>query len=148
MKSRISFEGLLGLIILIMFFYLIFSLFSNINKTTNNENKLTLSANFYNIGNLVTGNSIKINGVSVGTINQITLNKDTFIANIELILNNNYDIPIDSIASISSDGLIGNSYINISPGKEISYIKNDGIINNTIDAVSLENIISDIIFSN
>ena len=94
------------------------------------------------------GNDIKINGVKAGEVSNIELDEESFAARVTFVFNNTYKIPIDSTATISSDGLIGGSYVNFIPGSDKIYLQNNDFIEDTVDAISLENIISDIIFSN
>ena len=147
-KINFNLEVILGILILIISFILIFNLFNKIKTTSSSNNNLIIYADFFDIGNLSLGNDIKINGVKAGEVSNIKLDEESFAARVTFVFNNTYKIPIDSTATISSDGLIGGSYVNFIPGSDKIYLQNNDFIEDTVDAISLENIISDIIFSN
>jgi len=84
----------------------------------------------------------------VGEVFNISLDYEDFIANVVLQFYKKYNIPSDSKFQISADGLIGGSYINIIIGSSKIIFNENETTNNNIDAISLENIISDIIFTN
>jgi phospholipid/cholesterol/gamma-HCH transport system substrate-binding protein len=99
---------------------------------------------FSNIGGLKVGSSIEIAGVNVGRVKSIVL--DDFQARV--VLNFPKDLPIqeDAIASIKTRGLIGEKYIEISPGGSERVIKPGGRIRETQPAVDMEELISKFVF--
>ena len=52
----------------------------------------------------------------------------------------------DSIISIAGDGLMGDKFIKIEPGKEELKLTNGAIVENTKDAKTLEDLVGEIIF--
>jgi phospholipid/cholesterol/gamma-HCH transport system substrate-binding protein len=99
---------------------------------------------FSNIGGLKTGSSIEIAGVDVGRVRSITL--DNYQARVILNLPPNIKIQEDAIASIKTRGLIGEKYIEITPGGSEKIIRPGGRIRETQPAVDLEELISKFIF--
>ena len=99
---------------------------------------------FSNIGGLKVGSSIEIAGVNVGRVKSIVL--DDFQARV--VLNFPKDLPIqeDAIASIKTRGLIGEKYIEITPGGSDKAIKPGGRIQETLPAVDIEQLISKFAF--
>ena len=146
--NKINFEAILGLFILVISFFVIIQTYKNYNNDLTLNSNFVLNSDFYNVGNLVVGSDVKINGVKVGSVKNISLDKSEFIANVELLFSQKFLIPSNSIATISSEGLVGGSYINITPGDEAEHLIHNSKIENTIDAISLEDIISNIIFTN
>ncbi|MDA1284581.1 MAG: MlaD family protein [Proteobacteria bacterium] len=146
--KKINIEIILGLFIVVISALIFFNLFTKFNENKEKNISFLLNSNFNNVGNLVVGNDVKINGVKVGEVFNISLDYEDFIANVVLQFYKKYNIPIDSKFQISSDGLIGGSYINIITGSSQIIFDENETTNNNIDAISLENIISDIIFTN
>ena len=138
---------MLGLIVLTSLFFLIYKMYFNFNDNQNSQSDYNITAEFNNVGNLKAGNDVRINGVNSGQVSNLYLNTEDFIASVEISFNFTYKIPKDSLFSIATDGLIGGSYINISPGNKDIFLINGDTTTNTLDAISLENIISDIIFN-
>lgn len=105
----------------------------------------TLLADFDNVSGLKKGAEVTIAGVSVGTVSNIRLTKEQR-AEVSLYLANDVEITEDAIASIKTQGIIGDKYIRISQGGSETYLKEGGIIMDTESAVDLEELISKYIF--
>jgi len=99
---------------------------------------------FSNIGGLRTGSSIEIAGVDVGRVKSITL--DNYQAHVVLDLPWSVKIQEDAIALVKTKGLIGEKYIEITPGGSEKIIQPGGRIRETQPAVDLEGLISKFAF--
>jgi len=99
---------------------------------------------FSNIGGLKTGSSIVVAGVDVGRVKSITL--ENYQARVVLNLPRSVKIQEDAIASIKTKGLIGEKYIEITPGGSEKIIPPGGRIRDTQPAVDLEELISNFVF--
>ncbi len=103
---------------------------------------------FSKVGGISAGNDVKINGIKVGSVSDVVLDGDY---NAVLTLNIKYDItlPMDTTASINSEGIIGNKYINLEPGISDKIIaqNNKGEIRKIRNYKSLEDMVSEVIFS-
>ncbi len=99
---------------------------------------------FSNIGGLKTGSPIEIAGVDVGRVKSITL--DNYQAHIVLSLPLGVKIQEDAIASIKTKGLIGEKYVDITPGGSDKVIGPGGRVRETQPAVDLEELISKFVF--
>jgi phospholipid/cholesterol/gamma-HCH transport system substrate-binding protein len=69
-------------------------------------------------------------------------------AEVALYLSNDVKVTEDAIASIKTQGIIGDKYIRISQGGSDTYLKEGEIITETESAVDLEELISKYIFGN
>ncbi|MBU0908293.1 MAG: outer membrane lipid asymmetry maintenance protein MlaD [Proteobacteria bacterium] len=105
----------------------------------------TLLADFDNVSGLKKGAVITIAGVSVGKVSNIRLTKEQR-AEVSLYLSNDVEITEDAIASIKTQGIIGDKYIRISQGGSETYLKEGGAITDTESAVDIEDLISKYIF--
>jgi phospholipid/cholesterol/gamma-HCH transport system substrate-binding protein len=99
---------------------------------------------FSNVGDLKIGSSVEIAGVKVGRVKSITLNN--YQARVVLNLPENVKLQEDAIVSIKTKGLIGEQYIQITPGGSEKIINPGGQIRETQSAVDLEELISKFIF--
>ncbi len=145
MNKKINFEFILGLfILLICVFSLIhFSSKISIFKPSNN---FELSSDFFDIGSLKVGSDVKINGVRVGEVKEVSLNSDNFMAVVKTSYSEYINIPNDSTFKISNNGFIGSPYIEISLGSSSIFFKNNDLTKDNIDAISLEEVINNFIF--
>jgi phospholipid/cholesterol/gamma-HCH transport system substrate-binding protein len=111
-KIRLGLFVILGLLIFILAVYFIGDKQKMFGKTHH------LEAVFNNVNGLQLGNSVRYSGISVGTVRGIKMINDTIIR-VDMIIDKaifSY-IKKDAVATISSDGLVGNMIINILPGK-------------------------------
>ena len=145
--KKINKEIILGVIIILLSLVIFINLLNGYNSNKSNNISFSLNSDFNNVGSLSVGNDIKIHGVKVGEVTNISINPELFVANVIIEFDNFYKIPSDSIFTITSNGLMGGSYIDIKIGSsDLTFNENETTKHN-IDAISIENIISDIIFT-
>ena len=101
-------------------------------------------AEFEKAGGIKPGAVIEIAGVEVGTIKSIRLDKN--LALIEFSIDNTVRIQEDAIASIKTKGLIGEKFIQITPGGSDTILKSGQKIRETESAVDIEELISKYVF--
>jgi phospholipid/cholesterol/gamma-HCH transport system substrate-binding protein len=99
---------------------------------------------FADSGGLKTGSAIVIAGVEVGRVKSITL--ENYQARVVMDLAPGIKIQDDAIASIKTKGLIGEKFIEITPGGSERLIQAGGQIRETQPAVDLEGLISKFVF--
>jgi phospholipid/cholesterol/gamma-HCH transport system substrate-binding protein len=99
---------------------------------------------FSNIGGLKVGSSIEIAGVNVGRVTNIAL--DNYQAHVVLNFPKDLKIQEDAIAAVKTRGLIGEKYIEITPGGSEEIIKPGGRIQETQPAIDIEGLISKFAF--
>lgn len=97
-----------------------------------------VTAKFLKVGGLNVGSDVRINGIKVGTVTSQKLEKDDYIAEVKMSLAPDISLPVDSVAAIVSDGLVGDKFIKIEPGKAKDILKNGDILANTKDFKTLE----------
>jgi phospholipid/cholesterol/gamma-HCH transport system substrate-binding protein len=104
-----------------------------------------LMAEFDNISGVKSGADIQVAGVKVGTVGELALNDDA-VAVIRMQINRSVEIPVDSIASVKSQGIIGDKFIQISLGGDEKIFKQNEVIRDTESAVDIESLISKFAF--
>ena len=111
-KIRLGLFVIIGLLVFILAVYFIGDKQKMFGKTNH------LEAVFNNVNGLQLGNSVRYSGISVGTVRGIKMDNDTSIR-VDMIIDKAIFpyIKKDAVATISSDGLVGNMIINILPGK-------------------------------
>ena len=77
-----------------------------------------ISVKFSNINGLKKGNNVRYSGINVGTVESISMLNDSIIK-VDLLIEKTMitHIKKDAIATIGTDGLVGNMLVNIIPGK-------------------------------
>lgn len=96
-----------------------------------------LSASFRSVQGIAVGSDVKLAGVKIGTITDLTLNPTTFRADATLSVDEAIILPDDSAILVSSEGLLGGNFIEIVPGGSPFDLEPGGEILDTQGAVSL-----------
>ena len=71
----------------------------------------TLSASFRSLEGVGVGSDVRLAGVKIGTVEQVTLNPETYRADTRVALDRGIEIPDDSAIVISSEGLLGVKFV-------------------------------------
>ena len=90
-----------------------------------------INARFLKVGGLNVGSDVRINGIKVGTVIAQNLDPEDYVADVKLSISSNIQLPKDSVVSIVSDGLVGNKFIKIEPGKSKEFLQNGDTVANT-----------------
>jgi phospholipid/cholesterol/gamma-HCH transport system substrate-binding protein len=99
----------------------------------------TVDAHFANIGQLKERAPVKIAGVRVGQVQSITLQPGQEVADVKLAIDKSYNsIPLDSVATIYTSGLLGDQYIGIQYGSSKQAVVDGGVLALTKPAQQLE----------
>jgi phospholipid/cholesterol/gamma-HCH transport system substrate-binding protein len=106
---------------------------------------LTLYASFDQTGGLKPRAPVVVSGVKVGQVKSITLGND-FRARVELDVDNNLKLPVDTSASIVTAGILGDRYVSLQLGGEEQTLKSGDTLNFTESALILESLIGKFIY--
>jgi len=105
-----------------------------------------IGAAFYKVGGLAKGSDVRINGIKVGTVLNLHLDPKTYDAVVFMTIKPEVKIPVDSVASISSEGILGGKYVRLEPGVEKTHLADGAALTKTKDFRSLEDQVGEIIF--
>lgn len=143
MKGNIL-EAFIGAIVLIVASF--FMYFAYISSGEKIKDGYTLTARFDDVSGITVGSDIKLNGIKVGVVKSLSIDSN-YQAKVSLLFKNEVQIPDDSSASITSDGIMGNKFIGISAGYSETKYKNGDEIEMTKSAVNLEKLIDKFVVS-
>lgn len=96
-----------------------------------------LSASFRSLEGVSEGTDVRLAGVKIGTVTDVSLDTETYRAATVLTVDSAVEIPDDSAAVISSEGLLGGNFVEIMPGGSPFYFAAGDEITDTQGAVSL-----------
>ena len=105
----------------------------------------TVYADFSNVGGLKPGASVEIAGVEVGTVKSMQLNK-YYQAVVAFNIDKGVKIQEDAIASIKTKGLIGEQFVEITPGGSEKNLSSGGKIRETEPAIDIQGLIAKYVF--
>jgi len=106
----------------------------------------TLHAQFDNIGGLKARAPVKSAGVVVGRVTDIQFDNVQFQAVVKLEIEQAYQFPADSSASILTSGLLGEQYIGLEAGGDERNFAHGERIAYTQSAIVLENLIGQFLY--
>ncbi len=118
-------------------FFAFLLIFILIFKNTNNNNFIPFIATFNYIEGVNHDTEVKLAGIKVGNVNKIMISSDEVIIN--GYINDQYNIPEDSILKIKSDGIFGKKTLFIEPGFGKYFDKSyQYVFNQTQDSYSID----------
>lgn len=104
----------------------------------------TIRAEFDNVSGIKKGASVQIAGVVVGEVSDMWL--DEAYAKLSLTIDKKIKVPADSMASVKSQGIIGDKFIQLSLGGDEELLGEGDLITDTESAVDIESLISKFAF--
>jgi phospholipid/cholesterol/gamma-HCH transport system substrate-binding protein len=111
-NTRLGIFVIAGTLFLIMLLYMIGAKRSLFSST------FRISAEFYNVNGLMEGNNVRFSGINVGIVESVDINTDSTV-NVVMLIENKVKpyIKKNAIASVGTDGLMGNKLVNINSVK-------------------------------
>ena len=109
------------------------------------SSKYVIKAEFDNVSGVKKGAAVQIAGVVVGDVSGVELGKDE-LAILYLRIDKGIKVPVDSIASVKSQGIIGDKYIALSLGGDEEMLVENAVITETESAIDIESLISKFAF--
>ncbi len=106
------------------------------------DNAYPLTARFTSVTGLRAGSSVYMLGIEVGQVGQLTMDQESQKAAVEMRIEKGVKIYDDAIASIKTEGLIGDMYLSIDPGGAGTLLQPGGTIIETQPAVDIGALIS------
>lgn len=111
----------------------------------NNKNLFSstfqLKSHFKNVSGLKEGNNVRFSGINIGTVAGIEFISDSSVV-VNLVIKQEVQkyIKTDAIASIGSDGLMGDKVLTISPGTSSNKMVSDNATIRSFKAVDMEDL--------
>jgi phospholipid/cholesterol/gamma-HCH transport system substrate-binding protein len=132
--------GIVVLVGIVLLFYMSFRI-GKFGSLTEGKGYF-VTAHFKNTAGLDAKSPVEIAGVEVGRVNKITL--DGTMAKATLLLKDDVKVPVDSAVAIKAFGILGEKYIEISPGQSKVYAKNGEELKNVVSYADYEEIFQNV----
>ena len=105
-----------------------------------------VTAKFDDIADLKVGAHVAMSGVNIGRVTGIAFDAQEHAAVVELRLDTTFSqIPQDSSASITTQGVLGGKFISVTNGSSGIYLKDRGRIVSTRSAIPLESVVNQLV---
>jgi phospholipid/cholesterol/gamma-HCH transport system substrate-binding protein len=105
------------------------------------DNAYSLFARFSTVSGLRVGSPVNMLGIEVGRVGRLTMDQKDQKAVVEIRIQKDIKVYDDAIASIKTEGLIGDMFLSIDPGGSGKLLGPGGIITDTQPAVDMVDLI-------
>ena len=136
-------ETVLGILVILVAVFFVHFAANKIDARPQRGYELT--AEFSRSGGLESGNDIRISGIKVGSVTGLDLTDD-YTAKVTLNIRNGVRLPVDTAAAVTTDGLMGGTFVQLTPGTSASYLHDCDSIQHTHNLRSLDDVHSEVIF--
>lgn len=142
LKDHVA-EALAGLaVIAVAAWFLVFAL----GRTgASGTDSYELKARFPNATGIAVGSDVRVSGMKVGTVTAQMLDPASYQAVVTLSVDSEVSLPLDSSAAITSEGLLGGSFIALVPGGDPEKLAPGDEITDTQGATDLMGLIGSVI---
>jgi phospholipid/cholesterol/gamma-HCH transport system substrate-binding protein len=106
-----------------------------------------LKARFSSVDGIGMGSEVRIGGIKVGVVSDLDIDPKTYEALLTIQMREAIKIPEDSNAGVVSSGLLGNKFVEITPGGAEEMLAENGEISFTQSSVNLESLIGKMVHS-
>jgi phospholipid/cholesterol/gamma-HCH transport system substrate-binding protein len=142
--KRSVIETILGGVVLLV--AVVFFVFAYTSSDIQPVHGYTVTARFNAVDGLISGSDVRIGGVRVGSVTHMEIDQEAYQAVVKMVIQSNIQLPEDTMAVISSDGLLGGKYVRLEPGSSPIKLGDGGVVQKTKDVVSLEEMLGKVIF--
>jgi phospholipid/cholesterol/gamma-HCH transport system substrate-binding protein len=144
--KKYSMETAVGLFMTIGLALIIYMAINLGNVSFFGDKNYPLYARFNNIGGLHVDNGVDMLGMQIGRITGLQINQERLQAVVEMSIRKDIKIYSDAIASIKTEGLIGEEYVSIDPGGGGTLLKSGDMITDTVPPIDLWDLIGKFAF--
>lgn len=125
----------------------IFLAFGYSTSSINSDGGFRLIAKFDRVDGLTTGSDVRMSGIKIGTVVDQRLDPATYQAVIEMDIDRKVQLPDDSSVKITSEGLLGATYMSLEAGGSEDLLENGSEIRFTQGSIDIMSLIGQAIFS-
>jgi len=124
-----------GLVLAVAVGFLVFA--GQTTGMTRGAEEYRLNASFRSIDGVSIGTDVRMAGVKIGRVTDISLDPENYRARTVFTVEQGIEVPDDSAVSISSEGLLGGNYVEIQPGGSPFYLASGDEIEFTQSSIGL-----------
>lgn len=137
-------EALVGLIVVLVTIWLVIAFWQRGGGHTSGD-AIEVTALFANASGIDVGTDVRVAGLSVGRVSGVSLDPEGYQAEVRMAIDPAANLPGDSSAAITSEGLLGGSYIAMLPGGSDQPLADEAVIMDTQGAVDMMGLVGSMI---
>lgn len=129
-------EALIGLLVVIVAIGFVVFAYGR-TQAGGSADGYVLQARFTNVSGVSPGTDVRMAGIRIGKVSGQTLDPASFQAVLDLSIDKGLKLPIDSSAAITTEGILGGTFIALTPGGDEAVLKPGEEITETSGATDL-----------
>ena len=106
-----------------------------------------IQAKFDRVDGILAGSDVRMSGIKIGTVTASSLDPKTYFAEVKMNIRSDVKIPDDTSIAVSTDGLLGDKFLSLSPGGSDDMLAPGGEITTTQGSIDLMSLVGQMIFS-
>ena len=120
---------------------LLFLAFAYMRTGSGSLSGYEIQARLPRVDGLGIGTDVRLSGIKIGSVSDMTLDPKNYLVTVHMNIRDDVKIPDDSSLMVTSSGLLGSSYISITPGGDDKVLPPGGMIQNSQGSVDLMGLI-------
>jgi phospholipid/cholesterol/gamma-HCH transport system substrate-binding protein len=137
-------EALIGLLVILFAGWFVLFAWQRTGGGVGGDN-VRVTALFPSAVGVAAGTDVRVAGIKIGSVVDQALDPQTYQVSMTFALDPKVKIPSDSSASITSEGLLGSTYVALTPGGSPTPLKNGDTIVDTQGSVDMMGLIGQFI---
>jgi phospholipid/cholesterol/gamma-HCH transport system substrate-binding protein len=134
MQQNNTVETIIGAIVVIV--AAAFIVFAYRSTSAGGLSGYSVTADLPRVDGINVGTDVRLSGIKIGTVSDLTL-KPNYLVTVHMRIRQDVLIPTDSSLVVTSSGVLGSSYLSVSPGGDDTMLKDGGQISHTQGSVDL-----------
>ena len=135
MASNNTVETIMGAVVVLV--AAAFLYFAYTSTSSGSLSGYEITAKMPRVDGLATGTDVRLSGIKIGAVSAMDLDPKTYLVTLHMNVRSDIQIPVDSSLMVTSSGLLGGSYLSITPGGEDKMLPPGGAITNVQGSVDL-----------
>jgi phospholipid/cholesterol/gamma-HCH transport system substrate-binding protein len=116
---------------------ILFIVFAYMRTGSGSLSGYEIQARLPRVDGLGVGTDVRLSGIKIGSISDLTLDPKNYLVTVHMHVRDDIKIPDDSSLMVTSSGLLGSSYISLTPGGSDKMLPAGGMIQNSQGSVDL-----------
>lgn len=114
-----------------------FLAFTYMRTGTGSLSGYEINARLPKVDGLGVGTDVRLAGVKIGSVTDLVLDPKTYLVTVHMNVRSDIQIPSDSSVLVTSSGILGSSYLSITPGGEDKMMKAGDFFENAQGSVDV-----------
>jgi phospholipid/cholesterol/gamma-HCH transport system substrate-binding protein len=128
-------ETIIGAIVVAV--AVLFIVFAYMRTGTGSLSGYEILARMPKVDGLGIGTDVRLSGIKIGSVSDLTLDPKNYLVTVHMNIREDIKVPDDSSLIVTSSGLLGSSYISLTPGGSDKMLAAGGMIQNSQGSVDL-----------